>query len=50
MPRWAWKGAWVAYHPIRVYLRAGDWLLFRLWLASRRPLWWLADRMARIAE
>jgi hypothetical protein len=31
---WAW---------VRVYLRAGDWLAWRLWWASRRVVWAIED-------
>lgn len=39
-PRYA---AWLAYYPVRVYLRAGDRLLFELW-------WRYAPWMARLEE
>jgi hypothetical protein len=36
---------WLAYYPIRLYFRAGDWLLFQWWWHSR-PFMWALERRA----
>lgn len=45
LPTWAWVLPWRWW---RLYLHVGDWLLFRLWWASRSIMWRLED--AIVAE
>lgn len=36
------------YWPVRLYLHAGDRVLFEVWWRSRRAVWWLSDRLGPV--
>lgn len=38
-----WTVPWVGWLPVRLYLRAADWLLFQCWWYTRGPLLWVDE-------